>query len=103
MSLLFVIAGTMMTLALIMREVQLLKERSHLIALLDDVRLSHQGNRRHIKKGSVRLGNALIARDMSQFRYEVSLPRSQEINAPQCDVKREAIDKRFCHTVDALR
>lgn len=83
-----------MTLALIMREVQLLRERSHLIALLDDVRLSHQGTQDQARRlgEDLFLLQALLSERNLLHESDVTRARARLIDRPRrLTQEREAI------------
>ena len=94
MSYLFVIAGSMMTLALIIREIQLLKERAHLIQLLDDVRLSHQGTQDQARRlgEDLFLLQTLLSERNLVHESDITRARTRLIDRPRrLTQEREAI------------
>lgn len=94
MTYLFVVAGMMLTLALIMREVQLLRERTQLIQLLDDVRLSHQGTRDQARRlgEDLYLLQALLAERNLLQEADLTRARNRLIDRPRrLTQEREAI------------
>ena len=84
----------MITLSLIVREVQLLKERSQLMQLLDDVRLSHQGTQaqaRRLGEDLYLLQSLLAERNLLQ-ESDLTRARSRLIDRPRrLTQEREAI------------
>jgi small-conductance mechanosensitive channel len=94
MTSLFVAAGMLLTLSLIMREVQLLRERTHLVALLDDVRLQDQGTRDQARRlgEDLYLMQTLLAERNLLNEADMLRARSRLIDRPRrLTQEREAI------------
>jgi len=94
MSYLFLIAGSMLTLALIIREIQLIKERSNLLQLLDDVRLSHQGTQDQARRlgEDLFLLQALLSERNLVHESDMTRARARLIDRPRrLTLEREAI------------